>query len=89
MLVRMDFTVGNLKKSRSHEPLVTGNIAYRVRSIMKFENIVFRSFTDNQFSHAAIVLADDPLIGIVSDVFVMRLISHPNELIRLIIRYSM
>jgi hypothetical protein len=72
-----------LEKSLSHEQLVTGIVANCVKALLKFENIVFRSFSDNQFSHTKIVLVDNPLIEVLSDIFVMSLISGSNVVFKL------
>lgn len=79
MLLSLDFATGNLEKACTRERLVTTTVASRLRALLKFESMVFRSFSDNQFSRAAIVLVDDPLIEVVSNIFLMMLISHSNE----------
>jgi hypothetical protein len=69
--------------SLSHEQLVTDIVANCVKALLKFETIVFRSFSDNQFSHTTIVLVHDPLIEVLSDIFVMSLISDSNVVFKL------
>jgi len=61
MFLNLDITIDNLEKAHSFEQLVTGMVANSVKALLKFENIVFWPFSDNQFIHSEIFLVEDHL----------------------------